>query len=337
MDITDEILAIAKAYLNKVRKSGPEDIMAICPFHRKSDGSEETGPSFSMSLVKGVFFCHSCHAKGTLRQFLLNMGLDRASLQLNYGMVLEEAGKNKPVHQQTIQPKEIFEVTPVDEALLEYFRYDVSSMMPGFAPETLEHFDVGWDGWHNRIIFPIRNLEGTLVGLSGRATTSGQNPRYKVYDKEYKVWQRPERIGWNKRSVIWNADTMYPEMFLRPGDMRDTYVVVVEGFKAAMWLWQAGVRNTVAMLGSYLSWEHEWTLAEIGAPVYLFLDNNNAGWRGVIDAANRLDKYNFEVRMVEYPERLKEDEDAQPDDLTQEEVREQVALAPTYQAWRNSR
>lgn len=335
MDVTENILQIAHTYLRKVRKSGPENIMAVCPFHRKADGSEETGPSFAMSLTKGVYFCHSCKAKGSLHSFLVNIGLDRSTIKIKYGMVVDEARKNIPPMPHATQPKSIFDVSPIDDALLGLFDYDVSSLLPEFTPETLKHFEVGWDGWNRRITFPIRNVQGHLVGISGRATLDRQIPRYKIYDQEYKIWDLPERIGWNKSSVVWNADRVYPELDLRIGDPSETYIAVVEGFKAAMWLWQCGVKNVVAMLGSYLSWEHEWILVHLGVPVYLFLDNNNAGWAGATNAARRLETV-LTTRLVMYPDRLREDEDAQPDNLTAEEVLQQMASAPKVSEWRSS-
>ena len=59
MDVVGDIHFIANQFLQKVRKSGPENIMALCPFHVKSDGSEEKHPSFAMSLTNGLWFCHS--------------------------------------------------------------------------------------------------------------------------------------------------------------------------------------------------------------------------------------------------------------------------------------
>ena len=85
MDVTLQVLEAAQRHLKRVSRSGSENIMAICPFHRKRDGSEETSPSFSMSLTKGVYYCHSCHERGTFKKFLTQMGVggsgDSASLR----------------------------------------------------------------------------------------------------------------------------------------------------------------------------------------------------------------------------------------------------------------
>jgi DNA primase len=333
MDVQAEVLAVAHAFLRKVGRSGAENIMAICPFHRKMDGSEESTPSFSMSLTKGVYFCHSCHAKGSLYTFFKEMGLDRQTIHLRYGLLLDEAAKNMPARPDPARPQEVWvELTSaIDEALLGLFDHDVSALMPAFEQETLRHFDVGWDGWYNRVTFPIRDMDGKLIAISGRTVYPDVLPKYKIYEEEYRVWDFPPRYGWNKRAALWNAHAVYPEVHFSDPD--SSFVVVVEGFKAAMWVWQAGITNVVALLGSYLSWEQGWILERLGVPVYLFLDNNDAGWRGQLDAAPRLKQRGLDVRFIEYPERLQDDEDAQPDSLTELEVLEQKARAPKYGDW----
>lgn len=333
MDVSGEVLGIAKHFLRKVGRSGNENIMAVCPFHRKADGSSESVPSFSMSLTKGVYFCHGCHEKGTLGKFLQAMGLDRNTIELHYGMVLEEVGKNLPPLERAIQPDSIFQAPPMEDSILGLFDHDVTGLLPQFSPETLRHFQVGWDGWWHRITFPIWDIRAQLVAVSGRAVHEEQEPRYKIYEDEYKVWDAPARKGWKKNSVLWHMHELYPELLLANGDPEQQYIIVVEGFKAAMWVWQCGYKNVVAMLGSYLSTQQQWILESIGCRVYLFLDNNNAGREGQLAAARRLNK-RVPVSIVTYPPRLVERYSAQPDDLEQQELIERVTQAPLYHHWR---
>jgi DNA primase len=101
-----------------------------------------------------------------------------------------------------------------------------------------------------------------------------------------------------------------------------------------MWLWQAGLKNVVALMGTYLSYEHIWQLSMSPGTVYVFLDNNMAGRKGTFEAGDKLVKAgSFHVDIMDYPNRLIDDEDAQPDSLTAEEVIEQYADAQCYYAW----
>ncbi len=324
IDISQEIYALAENYLGKVRRSGPENVMAVCPFH------EETKPSFAMSLINGVFFCHSCHARGTLRTFLRDMGVGAQALKLSYGALIEAAKNNSPTPPDPLKPG-VFEMRPIDENFLGLLDYCPEQLkQDGFTEETLRHFEVGYDQWHNRITYPLRDLTGNLVGISGRALSAEAWPRYKIYDTEYTTWHLPERRNWNKSGMLYNAHVVYPvTVQLRPDA---DFVAVVEGFKACMWVHQAGITNVVALLGSYMSWEQRWILARMGVPVYLFLDNNQAGLNGTLKAGAALTE-GPSVRVIEYPERLEHDEDAQPDSLTAEEVLEQFSAAQPYVPW----
>jgi len=329
MDVSEEVFMLSYQHLRKVRRSGSENIMAICPFHLKSDGTEEQNPSFAMSLTNGLFFCHACKAKGNLYTFLRDLGLTRQVIELKYRDLIEAASNNIPAPPDPMRPG-VFELQPMDEAMLGLFDHDTQNLLPNFAQSTLQHFDVGWDGWHKRITFPLRDLKGKLVGISGRAVYGEQWPKYKVYDSEYQVWHYPPRHGWDKRALLWNANSLYPDAFGQ--SPADAYLVIVEGFKAAMWLWQCGIRNVVALLGSYLSWEQQWILERLGARVYIFTDNDGPGRQCNEDAAHRLSKV-LSTHIIEYPTRLLGDEDAQPDDLTPSEASEQLARAPIYEQW----
>ncbi len=334
MDISEEIREIARSLLKNVRPSGPENIMAICPFHRKADGSEERTPSFSMSVTKGVYYCHQCHEKGGLRKFLQEMGYDAVAIDLHYGLIIDEARKSLPTVNERERVRAIFSSSPIDESLMGLFEgYDIRPYLPKFTKETLEHFSVCWDGWYHRVLFPIRNLLGELVAISGRAIYTNQSPRYKIYENEYMCWHHPPREGWRKSTVLWHGNELYPE-YIHTLQHLNAHrpIYVVEGFKAAMWLWQCGYKNVVALLGSYMSWEQKWMLVSLGCPVYFFLDNNDAGLKGQRDAAERIAPL-APTYVVQYPERLVEDESAQPDYLTSSEINETLASAPSYETW----
>jgi DNA primase len=325
-------MAVAKQYLKKVRRSGSENIMSLCPFHLKADGTQEQHPSFAMSLTNGLYFCHSCKEKGTFRLFLQNIGLTKQDIELKYELLINAVSKNIRAKLDPLNPN-IVSLNPLPESILGIFDFVPKSLLnDGFEERTLRHFDVGFDTHHMRITYPIRDIEGNLVAISGRNVTDAW-PRYKVYDKEYTCWELPERLGWDKRTALYNAHNVYPHVYFLPSAAE---VVVVEGFKACMWLWQAGITNTVGLLGSYMSWEQQWLLEKMGATVYLFLDNNTPGILGVIETGKKLAK-SLPVKVMVYPPRLKISEDAQPDNLTPEELNESKNEAIDYFKWRTQR
>lgn len=91
MSISDEVYAIAKKYLSKVKRSGPDNIMALCPFHDNRDT-----PSFTMSLSLGLYHCFSCQESGNLPQFLKNVGLTWNIINRQYRDVIDSTRKRSP-------------------------------------------------------------------------------------------------------------------------------------------------------------------------------------------------------------------------------------------------
>jgi DNA primase len=244
--MSDEILQIAHQYLKKVKRSGNEDVMAICPFHRKADGSEERGPSFALSIHSGLWYCHSCHARGNLYTFLRDMGVSRLDLELRYKATIEEAEKYAPKKFDPMNPVEAV-IEPLAESFLGLFDQCPQLLLDeGYPEELLRQFDIGFDEKHQRITFPLRDYRGRLVGISGRAV-GGALPRYKVYDKEYVDFGLPERKT-EKRALLWNVDHVIPR--LMHDHLGVEPVVIVEGFKAVMRVAQAGISDVVGLLGS---------------------------------------------------------------------------------------
>lgn len=329
LDVRAEVLRLVEKHLQGVRPSGSENVMALCPYH------DDKTASFAMNTLNGVYFCHACHAKGNLYTFLRDMGTPRILLEENYKELLEEARKAIPGIPKSSDPG-VYTLEPIPEEVLGYFDgYTIPSLLEkGFQEETLRRFDVGYDKWHQRITYPIRDIKGCLVGINGRTIHPGLKPRYKIYDREYAQWGLPVRTEpWERRKVLYNAHNVLTALDVhRP---RDSYIVVVEGYKACMWVWQSGIRNVVAVMGSYFSWEHRWIVEKFTGRIFLFLDNNDAGIGGTEAAGGQIRdcKSSIDPFVMEYPERLANDEDAQPDSLTPGELWNQFSDAIPFESW----
>jgi DNA primase len=319
--IQDEVRYLADKYLKKVRPTGPDNITATCPFHRKADGSEEKHPSFSMSLTKGVYYCFACGSSGNLYTFLRDMGLPKLTIQQYYGTLIDELKKRAPRRIDPIHP-DVIELAPMEEAILGFFDYCPVQMVDefGFPEELLRKMDVGFDPKHNRITFPLRDYKGNLLGVSGRDVI-GQGPRFKVYTDEYEAYGYPARSKPRKGIILWNADRVYPAAYFA----KNAFVVMVEGFKACLRVLQAGFNNTIAALGKNVSEHQQWILESMGATVYIFFDNDVAGQQGLEKTAKQLSK-SLKVMIVEY-------EAQQPSDLDVDQVRECIAKARNYYSW----
>lgn len=329
MSIEDEVRAAAGQVLLGIKGSGGSNILAKCPFHRKADGSLERNPSFSLSLTKGVYFCFACHAAGTLRQLLQAFSSGTIDLTVKYDHLLgrlrvEGAAAAAASAHNPLKPKALELLSePIAEKTLGVFDACPVDLIEEdcFSEETLQRFGVGYDAVHGRITYPIRDLAGNLMGISGRSVI-GEVPRYKVYDTEYEAFGFPARAQIQKSVFMWNADKVY----LESNFQRIPLVVAVEGYKAAMRVFDAGYRHVVALMGSSLSPDQQWILERIGAPVCLMFDQDKAGVSGTEKAGKRLMKSLTVSVAAEYL-------GDQPSDLCEREVARSIEAAQSYLLW----
>lgn len=316
-------------------KQGHNYVLVSCPFH--GDGMERT-PSCSVSTDKPVFFCHACQESGHLSRLLAALGLDRSVST----PLIESAGLSgrnyTPRGRAAITHAYNSGLDPyrgrfiLDEDLLDMYRHAPRPFLDvGFQLEVLRHFEVGVDLSHARITFPIRNLYGQLVGISGR-TLLDADPRYKIYREElvtrgrYENWHIPDdyTIEDIKRATMWHAHIVYPFLI----EQEET-LIITEGFKACMWVYQAGYPSVTALIGAYLSDLHANLIARSCQHVVLFLDNNEAGVLGTLEAAIRLEKVGVRPWIAKYP-----DERGQPDDLSAIEIEHAIVNAESFIKWR---
>lgn len=312
-------------------------VMIPCPYH---GGGMERTPSMSVARDKPTFFCHGCKEGGHIRKLLRDLGetsttlIDLRVASLGYGEdYVPQADANVYTTHRSKRSgtRDPFrgEFILSEDVLDPYREIPNSLMKEGFSRETLYHFEVGWDPRELRITFPIRNLYGELVGVSGRTMVNAPE-KYRVYDSE--LTRRADvnvpkdyTMESVKKATLWNIHSFYGWLA-----ENDDPVIITEGFKACMWVWQAGYKPTIALIGSYLSREHSEILARTTSSVVLFLDNNEAGHTGTHKAVAALARRGLtNVTVARYP-----DEREQPDDLEPEELTAAVRRPLRYTDWR---
>jgi DNA primase len=333
-DIVESIFSMAPALRDGAAASSSY-VMIRCPFH--GGGSEKT-PSCSVSRERPVFYCHGCHESGHISRLFRHLGTPRELIDTFLSEAGMTASTSAAKTSSKVGGKLITGVDPfrgqfvLDDDVLDAYRLAPYALLDaGFRMTTLRHFEVGYDGENFRITFPLRNLYGELVGISGRTLLENDDsvPRYKIYAKELisrKDIFVPPTYTMNavKEAILWHAHIIRP-VLQREGDT----IIVTEGFRAAMWVWQAGHKNVVALVGSSLGEYHAEILATYAKNVILFLDNNEAGRRGTYYAAARVEKKGLIPTVAKYP-----DDRQQPDHLDPDEVTEALSGATTFREWR---
>lgn len=116
------------------------------------------------------------------------------------------------------------------------------------------------------------------------------------------------------RDHLWRGHLVWDDLFNDKWDQ----LIVVEGFKAAMWMVMHGWYYTVAVMGTMMTQTQARIIRRTGASVYVFSDNNEPGRRASHYWCQTLAISSLQVYEVSYPDRC--GDDAQPDDLTEEEL-----------------
>lgn len=144
----------------------------------------------------------------------------------------------------------------------------------GFAPEEVEaaglaihHEQRGWyDRFRGRLIFPIRNARGEVVGFGGRA----------LGDAHPKYLNTPQTVLFDKSHVLYGLDLARDA--IRAADA----TVIVEGYIDVITAHQHGFRNVVAPLGTALTSSHVAMIKKLSHNVYLALDADAAGQKATL-------------------------------------------------------
>jgi DNA primase len=126
-----------------------------------------------------------------------------------------------------------------------------------------------YDTFRGRIMFPISDSSGRIVGFSGRILISD--------DKSPKYLNSPETILFNKSEILFGLDKAKTDIRLKD------YSILVEGQMDLVMLHQAGIKNTVASSGTALTPEHLIKLRRLSNRIIMAYDGDSAGFA----AANR--------------------------------------------------
>jgi DNA primase len=152
----------------------------------------------------------------------------------------------------------------------------VDLLNSGFSLDILKKKQIGFDKANYRVTFPIRDKDGTLVGIGGRRVFDDQGSRYKFYVEDFQ--NIAPGYEFLKGEFLYNLDEVYSRAYF--DDCKE--IIVVEGFKACLWLLQHGYWNTVALMGATISDAQVDILTSLTNKFILFLDNDEGGFRQLL-------------------------------------------------------
>lgn len=120
-----------------------------------------------------------------------------------------------------------------------------------------------YDVFRNRIVFPLEDITGNIVGFSGRVYRDGV--------QEAKYLNSSENAIFKKNQILYNIEQARSE--IRSNDA----VFVFEGFMDVIAAHRAGIDNAVAVMGTALTDYHVRTLKKLSNNIIFCFDGDNAG------------------------------------------------------------
>ena len=135
----------------------------------------------------------------------------------------------------------------------------------------------------NRVMIPIHDLEGNIVGFTGRIYTESNDPKY-INSKESDVFK--------KGKILFN----YHRAKAHVRNSRE--LIIVEGKLDALKLTAAGINNVIALMGTALTLDQVNAIKKMRSKVILMMDNDNAGKLGMYQNGNILKKNGIDPFVV---------------------------------------
>lgn len=144
-----------------------------------------------------------------------------------------------------------------------------------------------YDRFRDRLIFPLKNAQGVVVGFSGRLLSKEA--------KEAKYINSPETVVYHKSKMLFGYHEA-KQAIRQKGE-----VIVVEGEVDVITSMQAHVNNIVAIKGSALTQDHAKLIDRLAQRVLLALDTDNAGVEATKKALAILRNFELELRVIQLP------------------------------------
>ncbi len=317
---SNDIVDVISQYVN-LKRSG-RNFFGLCPFHK------EKSPSFSVSPDKQIFHCFGCGAGGNVIHFISK--IENADFKEAIGILANRAGIELPTlnnyednktallkskvyeinqiaaefyHQNLYKPtskigQEYIKKRKLDNRTLKSFLIGYSSnfdelyrilKQKGFTEEEIlasslvNKTDDGKyiDRFRKRVMFPIQDTRNKVIAFGGRVTD----------DSKPKYINSPENIVYSKGRHLFGLNVA------KRGELKN--IIIVEGYMDAISLYQRGITNVVASLGTALTEAQGRLLRRYSERVTIGYDSDGAGQAATLRGLEILQNIGCDVRILQ--------------------------------------
>ncbi len=319
----NDIVDIISGYVTLKRKGS--NFFGLCPFHN------EKSPSFSVSPNKQIFHCFGCGVGGNVFHFVSK--IENMSFHETVAMLAERAGVTLPndlsvedekiaklkakvyelnksaaefYHQNLYKPtskqaQEYIKTRKLDNNTLKSFLIGYAGdnnelytylKEKGFEPEEmLASSLIGksekgnyYDKFRHRLMFPIQDVRGRVIAFGGRV----------LDDSKPKYINSPENIVYSKGRNLFGLNVAK-----RNTNGLLKRILIVEGYMDAISLYQRGITNVVASLGTALTDAQGRLLRKNSEQVILGYDSDGAGQTAIMRGMEILKNMGIDIRVLQ--------------------------------------
>ncbi len=177
-----------------------------------------------------------------------------------------------------------------------------------------------YDRFRARIMFPLADMRGRVLGFGARAMSEGRGPKY---------------LNTSDNEIYHKGKHLYGGDLARAAAAKAGEAILCEGYTDVIALHQAGFKNAVGLMGTALTDEQVGELGRLAQTVLLALDADSAGQEAMLKASRLAARRKLELRAVELPA------GADPAELVQREgaeaMRDAIARAVPFVRFRVER
>lgn len=298
-----------------------KNFFGVCPFH------DDSNPSMCVSREKQIYTCFSCHATGNVYTFLMNyehidfrealrylgekVGVNVSSVNIvkkttkfdhlyeayNFAVkyfqnnLSASVGKEaraylskRGINEEAIKEFEIgLSLESRDDLtkLLVSKKYELSTLNRiGLSSDDHDIYD-------DRIMFPLYDVSGQVVGFSGRI---------------YKDVDQNKYLNTKETDIFKKGEMLYHYHIAREVCRLKKSVIVMEGFMDVIRASIVGVKNTVALMGTALTNNQFNLIKRLSNNIILCLDGDDPGVKAMLSIGEHLLDEGVEVKVVVLPD-----------------------------------
>ncbi len=297
-----------------------KNFFGVCPFH------DDSNPSMCVSREKQIYTCFSCHATGNVYTFLMNyehidfrealkylgdkVGVNVSSINIKkkstkfdrlyeaYNFAVKYYQNNLSSTKGKLARSYLSNRGINDEAIKEFeiglsleSRDDLTKLLVSkkYELSTLNRIGLSSDDhdiYDDRIMFPLYDVSGQVVGFSGRIYKDVDQNKY-LNTKETEIFKKGE--------MLYHYHVAREECRLKKS------VIVMEGFMDVIRASIVGIKNTVALMGTALTNNQFNLIKRLSNNIILCLDGDGPGVHAMLSIGEHLLDEGVEVKVVVLP------------------------------------